>query len=346
MPNRISTSSMEKKVVTFGEIMLRLSTPGYSRFIKANEFNATYGGGEANVAISLALFGLPAVHVTRFPNHELGQAATNMLREFGVNTDHIVFGGKKLGMYFLEKGASVRASKVIYDRCHSAFSELEPDMIDWDKALDGADWFHWTGITPAISEGAAACCKKAIEIASKKGITVSADVNYRKNLWKYGKSAGEVMPGLVEGCDLIIASRYDAKDIFEINPKESDEDPDISVYRQLMERFPKVKKIVSTNRESLSASHNRLNGILFNGQKMLQTKTYDIEPIVDRIGGGDAFVAGLIYGMIHYKDDQRALDFGVAASVLKHSIEDDVNLATVDEVETLLGGDTSGRLVR
>lgn len=346
MPNLTSTSSMEKKVVTFGEIMLRLSTPGYSRFITTTEFNATFGGGEANVAISLATFGLPVAHVTRFPDHDLGKAACNMLRKFGVKTEHIVYGGDKLGTYFLETGASVRSSKIIYDRRHSAFAELEPDMIDWDLVFEGAGWFHWTGITPAISAGAAACCKKAIEVANKKGITVSADVNYRKNLWKYGKSAGEVMPDLIAGCDLLIASRYDAKDIFNIEPNPSDKNADISAYRQMMERFPKVKKIVSTNRVSLSASHNTLNGILFNGQEVLQTKTYDIEPIVDRIGGGDAFVAGLIYGMIKYNDDQRALDFGVAASVLKHTIEDDANLATVEEVETLLGGDTSGRLVR
>ena len=337
---------MEKKVVTFGEIMLRLSTPGYSRFLNSTEFNATYGGGEANVAVSLAQFGLPAVHITRFPNHDLGKAAVNMLRQYGVDTSHIVFGGDKLGTYYLETGASVRASKVIYDRKHSAFAELEPHMIDWEVVFENAGWFHWTGITPAISEGAAACCRKAVEIANQKGITVSGDVNYRKNLWKYGKSAGEVMPELVSGCDLIIASRYDAKDIFGIEPEDSTENPDISAYRQLMERFPKVKKIVSTNRETISASHNRLDGVLFNGQEMLRTKTYDIEPIVDRIGGGDAFVAGLIYGMIKYKDDQKALDFGVAASVLKHSMEDDINLATVEEVEALLRGESSGRLIR
>ena len=326
--------------------MLRLSTPGYSRFVQSTQFNATYGGGEANVAVSLAQFGLPTAHVTRFPDHELGKAAANQLRKYGVNTEHIVYGGERIGIYFLETGASVRASKIIYDRSHSAFAGLEADMIDWEAALDGAEWFHWTGITPAISAGAAASCKKAIEVANKKGITVSADVNYRKNLWKYGKTAGEVMPELIESCDLVIASRYDAKDIFGIEPNSSDENPDISAYRQLMERFPKVKKIVSTNRGSLSASHNTLNGVLFNGKEMLQTKTYDIEPIVDRIGGGDAFMAGLIYGLMEFKDDQRALDFGVAASVLKHSIEEDANLATVEEVNTLLEGDTSGRLVR
>lgn len=326
--------------------MLRLSTPGYSRFKQATGFNATYGGGEANVAVSLAQLGLPAAHITRFPDNDLGKAATNQLRKYGVETNGIVFGGDRIGLYFLEAGASVRPAKIIYDRSHSAFAGLEADTIDWERALEGAAWFHWTGITPAISAGAAASCKKAIEVANKKGITVSADVNYRKNLWQYGKTAAEVMPELIDGCDLIIASRYDAKDIFGIEPKASDENPDISAYRQLMERFPKVKKIVSTSRGSLSASHNTLNGTLFNGKELLQTRTYDIEPIVDRIGGGDAFMAGLIYGLIKFEDDQRALDFGVAASVIKHSIEEDANLATAEEVEILLAGDTSGRLVR
>ena len=337
---------MKKKVVTFGEIMLRLSTPGHSRFIKSSQFDATYGGGEANVAISLAQFGLQAVHVTRFPDHELGKAATNMLRELGVDTGHIVYGGNKLGIYFLETGASVRPSKVIYDRSHSAFAELQPDMIDWEKIFEGAGWFHWTGISPAISEGAAACCKKAIEVANQKGITVSSDINYRKNLWQWGKTAQEVMPELIAGCDLLVASKGDAKDILDITPQKEADDKEVSVYRQVMERFPRVKRIVNTSRGSLSASHNTLSGKLYNGEALLKTKTYDITPIVDRIGGGDAFIAGVIFGLLHYQDDQQALDFGVAASVLKHTIEDDANLATKEEVESLLSGNTSGKLVR
>lgn len=326
--------------------MLRLSTPGHARFEQSGHFNATYGGGEANVAVSLAQFGLPAAHVTRFPDNGLGKAATNLLRNFGVDTSHIIYGGERMGLYFLETGASVRPSKIIYDRSHSAFAGLEPDMLDWDTIFEGAQWFHWTGISPAISAGAAACCKKAIEIAGKKGLKVSADVNYRKNLWQYGKSASEVMPELIAGCDLIVASSHDAKDILHIEPNGSDPDPDTSVYRQIMERFPKIQHIVTTDRGSISASHNTLSGRLFNGSKMLQSKSYDIEPIVDRIGGGDAFMAGLIYGLLKLKDEQQALEFGVAASVLKHTIEGDANLSTVKEVENLIGGDTSGRLVR
>ncbi len=337
---------MNKKVVTFGEIMLRLSTPGHSRFIKSSQFEATYGGGEANVAISLAQFGIRAAHVTRLPAHELGKAATNMLRELGVNTEHIVYGGNKLGIYFLETGASVRPSKVIYDRAHSAFAELEADMIDWEEVLEGAGWFHWTGISPAISAGAAACCKKAIEVANRKGIPVSADINYRKNLWQWGKSAQEVMPDLIAGCDLIVAGKRDAKDILNIEPEEDTEEAEVSVYKQIMHRFPSVKKIVNTTRVSLSASHNTLSGTLYNGQDLLETCTYDITPIVDRIGGGDAFIAGVIYGQLQYKNDQKVLDFGVAASVLKHTIEDDANLATVEEVESILDGNTSGRIER
>jgi 2-dehydro-3-deoxygluconokinase len=337
---------MEHKVVTFGEIMLRLSSPGHALLGQATQFGATYGGGEANVAISLAQLGIPAAHVTRFPDNALGHAATALLRRWGVDTRHILYGGERLGIYFLETGASVRPSRVVYDRAHSAFADLQPDMIDWEEVLEGASWFHWTGITPAISAGAAACCKRAIAVASQRGITVSADINYRKNLWQWGKSAREVMPDLIQGCDLIVAGMGDAEDILAIRPKDGEEDPQISVARQLMERFPKLKKIVSTRRGSLSASHNSLSGSLWDGHQLLRTQTYDITPIVDRIGGGDAFMAGLIRGLLVYEDDQKALDFGVAASVLKHSIEGDANLATVAEVEALLAGNTSGRLER
>ncbi|WP_224999016.1 sugar kinase [Cesiribacter sp. SM1] len=336
-----------KKVVTFGEVMLRLSTPGYARVVQSTHFDATYGGGEANVAVSLAQFGVPAAHVTRFPDNELGKAATNLLKKWGVDTSHVLFGGDRIGIYFLETGASVRASKVIYDRSHSAFSGLEPAMIDWDQVFEGAGWFHWTGISPAISAGAAACCKAAIDAARQKGITVSADINYRKNLWQWGKSVQDVMPELITGCDLIVAGKGDAKDILNIKGNgASDEEVEISVARQIMDRFPNIRKIVNTSRGSVSATHNTLSGNLYDGERMLRTTTYDINPIVDRIGGGDAFIAGVIYGMLAYQNDQKALDFGVAASVLKHTILEDANLATVEEVETLLAGNTSGRLVR
>lgn len=335
-----------KKVVTFGEIMLRLSTPGYSKFIQASQFNVTYGGGEANVAISLAQFGIPAEHVTRFPGNELGKAATGLLRKYGVSTEHIVYGGDRMGIYFLETGAISRPSKVVYDRANSAFAGLQPGMINWEEVLKDAGWFHWTGITPAISEGAAKTCLEGIGMANKLGITVSADTNYRKNLWQYGKTAREVMPELVAGCDLIVCSKGDAADMFDIEPRREDGSGFTSVCRQLQKQFPKVKKIVNTKRESISASHNTLSGVLWNGEEMLRTPLHQITPIVDRIGGGDAFMAGLIYGLLTYKNDQRALDFGVAASALKHSVEGDANLVTVEEIEPVMQGDSSGRLVR
>jgi 2-dehydro-3-deoxygluconokinase len=336
-----------KKIVTFGEIMLRLSTPGFSRFIQADNFNATYGGGEANVAISLAQFGLPAEHVTRFPDNDLGKAATGLLRKYGVQTHNILYGGDRLGIYFLETGAISRPSKVVYDRAGSSFAQLEPGMFNWEEIFKDAGWFHWTGITPAISDGAARVCLEAIKAANKLGITVSSDTNYRRNLWQYGKTAREVMPELVAGCDLIICSKGDAADMFGIEPNKKEEGSNfVSVCKQLIERFPKVKKIVNTKRESISASHNTLSGVLWNGKEYLKTPVHQINPIIDRIGGGDAFMAGLIYGMLTYKNDQKALDFAVAASALKHSVEGDANLVTATEVEPVMQGDSSGKLLR
>jgi 2-dehydro-3-deoxygluconokinase len=335
-----------KSVVTFGEIMLRLSAPGFARFTQSTHFNVTYGGGEANVAISLAQLGIPATHVTRFPANELGKSATQLLQQNGVNTQPIVYGGDRLGIYFVEMGASVRASKVVYDRANSAFSQLEPGMIDWEEVLKETQWFHWTGITPAISEGAARVCQEAIQVANRKGIIVSADVNYRKNLWQYGKTAQEVMPGLIAGCDLIIASENDAADIFDIRTEPGATSSYISVCQQLQQRFPRLKQIVTTYRGVMSSSHNTLSGVLWNGKELIQAAEHTINPIVDRIGGGDAFMAGLIYGLITYQNEQKALDFAVAASVLKHSIEGDANLVTVAEVEALVKGENIGRLVR
>ncbi|WP_220463975.1 sugar kinase [Adhaeribacter radiodurans] len=333
-------------VVTFGEIMMRLSTPGFARFSQATNLNITYGGGEANVAISLAYFNIPAAHVTRFPANDLGQAATALLRQHQVTTDHIIYGGDRLGLYFLETGAAARPSRVIYDRADSAFAELEPGMLNWEEILQNARWFHWTGITPAISEGAAQSCLEAVQVANKLGITVSADINYRKNLWQYGKKAYEVMPELVAGCDLIVSSIGDAADILQIKPAAEAADPFVSVGQQIMQQYPRIKKIVNTNRGSISASHNTLAGMMWNGQQLLQTPTHDMVPIVDRIGGGDAFMAGLIYGLLTYQNDQQALDFAVAASALKHTIEGDANLVTVAEVEPVMQGDSSGRLKR
>lgn len=344
-----------KKVVTFGEIMLRLSPPGFLRFSQASSFDIIYGGGESNVASSLAHFGIPADFVTRLPDNDLGQCAVMKLRKRGVNTEHIVYGGERLGIYFLETGAVSRGSKVIYDRAHSSISTIKKGMIDWKEVFKDAQWFHWTGITPAISQGAADVCLEAIKIANDLGLTVSTDLNYRKKLWNYGKKPGEIMPDLVDGCDIILGNEEDAEKHFGIHPEQVDvtqgETVDALSYKsvcvQLMERFPKAKKIITTLRGSISASHNTWSGVLYNGKEFLEAPTYQITHIVDRVGGGDSFMAGLIYGLINFpEDDQKALNFAVAASCLKHTIYGDANLVTVDEVEKLMSGDASGRVSR
>ena len=344
-----------QKVVTFGEIMLRLSPPGFLRFSQASSFDVVYGGGESNVAVSLANYGIPVDFVTRLPKNDIGDCALMEMRKRGVNTDHIVFGGERLGIYFLETGAVSRGSKVIYDRAHSSISEIKPGMVDWDKVFEGADWFHWTGITPAISQSAADVCLEALEAASAKGLTISTDLNYRAKLWKYGKKPGEIMPKLVDFCDVILGNEEDAEKHFGIHPEGLDvtqghdisAEAFLSVCQQMMEKFPKAKKVITTLRGSISASHNSWAGVLYDGKTMYTSPTYQITDIVDRVGGGDSFMGGLIYGLKQYAgDDQAALNFAVAASCLKHTIVGDANLVTVDEVEKLLGGDASGRVSR
>lgn len=344
------------KIVTFGEIMLRLATPGYLRFSQTNELTATFGGGEANVAVSLANYGLDAEFVTRLPENDIAAACVKDLHKHGVKTDHIVYGGDRLGIYFLETGAVARASKVIYDRAHSAISEIKPGMIDWEQVLTGADWFHWTGITPAISQGAADVCLEAIQTANRLGIPVSCDLNYRKNLWKYGKKASEVMPDLVAGCDIILGNEEDAEKVFGIKPEGFDVTATAgevnaaefeSVCTQLMQRFPRARKVIITLRGSINANHNTWGGVLYDGKQLFQSPRYDITHIVDRVGGGDSFMGGLIYGLLTYpQDDQLALNFAVAASCLKHTIYGDYNEVTVKEVENLMKGDGSGRVSR
>ena len=344
------------KVITFGEIMLRLSTPGYLRFSQAKQFEATFGGGEANVAVSLANYGFDAEFVTRFPDNDIARSCIRDLHSYGVSTAHCVTGGERLGIYFLETGAVARPSKVVYDRAHSAISTIEPGMVDWDKVFQGADWFHWTGITPAISQGAADVCLEAIKAANRLGVTVSCDLNYRKNLWKYGKKAGEVMPALVEGCDIILGNEEDADKVFGIKPEgfdvtatggEIDQKRFQSVGEQLMKRFPRARKVIITLRGSVNANHNTWGGVLWDGKTLFQSPRYDITHIVDRVGGGDSFMGGLIYGLLSYPgDDQKALNFAVAASCLKHTIFGDFNQVTVAEVENLMKGDGSGRVSR
>lgn len=345
---------MSEKVVTFGEIMLRLSPPSYLRFIQARTFEVIYGGGEANVAVSLANFGIPVYYVTRLPQNEIGDACIQFLRQYGVKTNKIIRGGDRLGIYYLEKGASTRGSKVIYDRANSSISTAKIGMFEWDKIFEEINWFHWTGITPAISQNLADICLEAVKVAKNKGVFISCDLNYRSKLWKYGKKPSDIMSELVNYCDLAIGNEEDADKVFSIKAPETD----ISsgkinaqkykfVGEQLMKKFPNLKNIAITLRGSISASHNTWSGVLFNGDKLYIGPNYDITQIVDRVGGGDSFAAGIIFGFLKYNDDyQKILNFAVSASCLKHTIYGDFNLVSIDEVLKLMGGDTSGRVSR
>jgi len=338
------------KIVTFGEIMLRLAPPGYYRFVQTDTFCATYGGGEANVAVSLANFGLDVAFVTKLPKHELGQAAVNSLRRYGVDTSKIVRGGDRIGIYFLEKGASQRPSKVIYDRANSAIATATREDFDWDRIFDGAAWFHFTGITPALGDNVAEICMDACKAAKAKNITVSCDLNYRKNLWSREK-AGRVMSGLMEYVDICIANEEDAGDVFGIWADDSNitagrlsKEGYKQVAEKLAERF-NFDKVAITLRSSISANDNNWAAMLYDRGEYYFSKTYPIH-IVDRVGGGDSFGAGLIYSIINGKEPQDALEFAVAASCLKHTIEGDFNHVSVAEVERLAGGDSSGRVQR
>jgi len=345
-----------KKIVTFGEIMMRLSPPGFLRFSQATQFDVVYGGGESNVAVSLAQFGLPTEFVTRLPANDLGACALMELRKRGVGTSHILRGGQRLGIYFLETGAVSRGSQVVYDRAHSAMAEIRPGMVDWESVFREARWFHWTGITPAISQGAADACLEAVLKAREMGLTVSTDLNYRAKLWNYGVPSESVMTGLTSHCDIILGNEEDAEKHFGIKPEGLDittqgehvkAEAFLSVCRQMMEKFPRAKKVITTLRGSLSASHNTWAGVLYDGKTLYASPEYQITHIVDRVGGGDAFMGGLIYGLVTWPgNDQKALDFAVAASCLKHTIVGDANLVSVAEVEKLMGGDASGRVVR
>ena len=339
-----------KRVVCFGEIMMRLNPKGYLRFVQAKELESTFSGGEANVAVSLAHYGINAAYVTKVPAHEIGQCAVNELRRYGVDTSGIVRGGDRLGIYFVEKGASQRASKVVYDRANSAISLVEPGEFDWEKLLSGAQWFHTTGITPALGDNAARATIDAVKAAKKMGITVSCDLNYRKNLWTKDK-AKEVMTEVAQYVDVCIANEEDAADVFGIKAQGTDvtkgqlsHEAYVSVAKLLMEKF-KFEKVAITLRGSISASDNKWSGMLYDGKDAYFAPEYLVH-IVDRVGGGDSFGAGLIYSLLNGYDCQKAVNFAVAASCLKHSIEHDFNLMSVAEVEALAGGDASGRVQR
>ena len=338
--------------------MLRLAPPGFLRFSQTNTFDIVYGGGESNVAISLANYGVPVRFVTRIPENDIGQSAKMEMRKRGVETEFMIYGGDRLGIYFLETGAVSRGSKVIYDRANSAMSEIQIGMIDWDEAFDGVEWFHWTGITPAISQSAADACLEAVKIAHEKGITISTDLNYRAKLWKYcdNTQRENIMTELTSYSDIILGNEEDAEMHFDIKPegltvqiegKEVKAEAFLSVCKQMMKKFPKAKKVITTLRGSISASHNTWAGVMYDGTTMLKSTQYEITDIVDRVGGGDSFMGALIYGLIEFQnDDQKALNFAVAASCLKHTIKGDANLVTVDEVNKLVEGDSSGRVAR
>lgn len=336
--------------------MLRLAPPGFLRFSQASQFDVVYGGGESNVAVSLANYGIPVEFVTRLPKNDIGACALMEMRKRGVGTSQVVYGGDRLGIYFLETGAVSRGSKVVYDRANSAMAQIKPGMVDWEQVFENASWFHWTGITPAISKGAADACLEAVRIARSKGITISTDLNYRAKLWNYDGDREAIMTELTSYCDIILGNEEDAEKHFGIKPEgldittQGDEvkaEAFLSVCKQMMKRFPNAKKVITTLRGSLSASHNTWAGVLYDGERMYQTREYQITHIVDRVGGGDSFMGGLIYGLLTYPDDdQNALDFAVAASCLKHTIKGDANLVTVEEVNKLMKGDASGRVAR
>lgn len=338
------------RVVTFGELMLRLAPNGYYRFFQDDQLQATFGGGEANVAVSLANFGVDCSYVTKLPKHAIGQAAVNSLRYFGVDTKNIVRGGDRIGIYYLEKGASQRGSVCIYDRAHSAIQEADPSEFNWEEILKGADWFHFTGITPALGPNMVEACKQACLACKKLGVKVSCDLNYRGKLWTREK-AREAMSELCKYVDVCISNEEDAKDVFGIEAENTDiyggklnHEGYKSVAKQLKDKFG-FEKVAITLRTSISASDNDWAGMLFDGENYCFSKSYHMH-IVDRVGGGDSFGGGLIYSLLNGYDTQKAIDFAVAASALKHSIEGDFNRVTVSEVEKLAGGDGSGRVQR
>ncbi len=348
---------MNSRVVTFGEIMLRLKPPEFERFLQSPKFEATFGGGEANVAISLAKYGVDVAYVTALPSNDIGNACVSYLRGHGIDVSMIVRDGDRMGIYFLEVGANQRPSKVIYDRSNSAIATAKPKSIDWGTVFEGASWFHITGITPALSQSAADLSLEAVKAAKDKGLTVSCDYNYRKKLWKYGKSAPEVMTDIVQNVDIGIANEEDCQRSLGISVEAGDWEEEVekgeldpakykALCEKMLERFPNLKYQTITLRESYSASHNGWSACLHNGEDFFLSPLYEITHIVDRVGGGDSFAAGIIYGLTTGMRDEEALNFATAASCLKHSIPGDANLLSVEEVMRLAEGEASGRVLR
>ena len=338
------------KIVTLGEIMLRLSTPGNSRFVQSDSFDVVYGGGEANVAVSLANYGHEAYFVSKLPTHEIGQSAVNSLRKYGVHTEFIARGGDRVGIYFLETGASMRPSKVVYDRSNSAIAEAVPVDFDFDKIMEGADWFHWSGITPAISDSAAEITKLACQAAKRHNVKVSVDLNFRKKLWSSEKAISIMRP-LMEYVDVCIGNEEDAELTLGFKPEANVEkgETDAAGYHEIFKQMAKqfnFEVVVSTLRESFSATHNGWKALIYDGVEFYESTRYDVNPIVDRVGGGDSFSAGIIHGLLTKPTHKEALEYAVAASALKHTIPGDFNLVSVSEVEALAQGDASGRVQR
>ncbi len=344
------TIKSSKKVVTMGEIMLRLSTPANTRFVQANQFDIIFGGGEANVAVSAANYGLPAQFITKLPNNPIGQAALNSLRRYGVDTSKIARGGERIGIYYSETGASMRGSSVVYDRAHSAIAEASVNDFDFDAIFEDAAWFHWSGITPAISDASAVVLEAALKAAKKHDVIVSVDLNFRKKLWTSEKAIS-IMKPLMKYVDVCIGNEEDAelclgfKPEADVNAGKTDAAGYEGIFKAMAKEFG-FKYVVSTLRESYSATYNGWKALIYDGNEFYQSKHYDLNPIVDRVGGGDSFAGGLIYGMITKATQGEALEFAVAASALKHTINGDYNLVTVEEVEKLAGGDASGRVAR
>jgi len=338
------------KVVAFGEIMLRLSTEGHLRFSQARSFTATYGGGEFNVSVSLANYGITSEFVTRLPKNDMGACAVKEIRKMNVESKNIVYGGERLGTYYLETGAGIRGSNVVYDRAHSAMATIQKGTIDWEKVFEGATWFHFSGITPAISQSAADACLEAVKIAHELGLTISCDLNYRSKLWQYGKTPSEVMPELLMYSNVILGdidTAYFMLGIPKVNPDYQNEIALPELYSRLYNLCPNLQTVATTLRYSINASHQQIGGVLFDGKDIYKTPVQDVNPVVDRVGTGDAFMGGLIYGLMEFKEaKQRALDFAVAACCLKHTIAGDYNLVTLEEVTKLMGGDASGRVAR
>lgn len=338
------------KVVTFGEIMLRLSTENHLRFSQSKAFSATYGGGEFNVAVSLANYGVDAEFVTRLPQNEIGQCALKEMRKMDVHTSNVIFGGDRLGIYFVEIGAANRGSNVVYDRANSAIASIEKGAFNWKKIFEGKTWFHWSGITAAISENAAAECLVAIKTAHQLGLTISCDLNYRSKLWKYGKQPSEIMPQMLHYCNVILGDIDTAHFMLgleKVNPDYTDEASLKLYYSKIFDNCQNLKTIATTLRYSVSASHQCIGGILYDGNSIHKTTVKEVTPVIDRVGTGDAFMGGLIYSIIKTPENpKRIIDFAVAACCLKHTIMGDYNLATLEEIENMINGDTSGKVSR